>query len=82
MKQEKWAANLQKAMTDVALTIFSLDDMEKWPGWVIYLLEKLEELDANSEPADVDYGPGDVNFEWVLEQVKDSIDARLEGGSW
>ena len=71
----------RRALDNTAITVLSLAEMESWPGWVVYLLEKLESMDANAEPG-LDYGPGDVDFEWVLEQVRDSITARLEDGQW
>lgn len=61
---------MQAAMIEAAGRLILIDP-GKWAGWLIYLLEVLD----NNVPAD-------HNYSEVLAAVADAIDGRLESGSW
>ena len=83
MRHEQTAAGefviIQKLCDNLALHMLSLIDTGDWPGWIQYLLEKLDGMAGNSEPPEI---PGDLDFAWVLEQLRDGIDVRIKQGEW
>lgn len=50
-------------------------DPSGWAVWLIYLLEALEALEKG-------YPQQNERFEQMLEELRDAITRRLEGGSW
>jgi len=77
--QQATAAMIRPTCDNLALHLLSLEEPTRWAGWVLYVLEKLEAMDAESEPSEIGDG---VTFSWVLEQVRAGIDGRLSGGTW
>lgn len=69
-----------RATLDTAAQAIAAQPTGSWPGWVTYLLECLEEEIAMQDQQKV----LDHRFaqRWMLNDIKQSIEARLEAGGW
>ncbi|MCE1254623.1 MAG: hypothetical protein LWX83_13870 [Anaerolineae bacterium] len=67
---------LQKLMEETASGLSAMEKQHQgnWAGWIIYLLEALDETASNS---------GSKNdYEFTLAGLQDSIATRLTNGHW
>ena len=65
-----------------AITIVRHVSAKDWPDWALYILEILGTMHDLGKVGDIAYGPGDVDYEWVLSRLRQGIQKRLATGQW
>jgi hypothetical protein len=66
---------LQKIMQETAAGLFNMQQNRgNWAGWIIYLLEAMDESTSNASLK--------ADYEMTLAGLQDAVSTRLREGKW
>jgi len=76
---------LEKAVEDqckgTAFQIMALAHVDRWADWIVFQLSRMESI-VTARSGEAGERREAIDFERILRQVHDGIDARLERGQW
>jgi len=64
---------IKRVCDNLVLVIGSYASMDRWARWMLYLVDRLDAFERDAERSAFD-----PTFEYVLCQIRDGIDERLE----